>query len=667
MVYYEAMASNDSFMHIVNLFELLTNTSRPLTYEEIVQALPSLPTGTAAKRQAFERAKSSLKSLGFPIRVVDSPTGKGQGYLIDRKDVALDLALSREEEAALAFALSSIGSITRENSVILRKLGLTESSSFLRVLSQQSVDDSFTVLFDAISTKTPVEFCYGRDRRRRIVSPYGLLQRWGRWYLAAAETKDERVKSFRLDRIEGSITLGDQTHYITRPDDFDIDSLLTKDPWSIKVSDSDTVVVGYQGDKVELDWFFEDRSEVPIDDKELLSSVSESWTLRAVVVSNWDGFLSDVMSLGTDVRIVAPQRAIQLATSWLEGMITASRKEIDAVITEPVSGARYDEVKQRRANVSSQKAIRRFELLSEILPYLGRVRSTTISDTVERFKVSQKELIEVLEFAATCGLPPYTPDQLYEIIVDPEEDLIEVRLDTPLAQPRRLSLAEALVVLVAVRTLIVADNRQSQPLLSALAKLELAVSGLNVDDEDIFVKVENPSFRDEMEAAIEAEATVSIRYEDKDERVVAPVLLFVYEGKWYLRALDLKSNSVRHFQLNKVSGLRILKKTQPRIDAASAKDFDVTDPFMLKEKAVEVRGWVSGFGLRVLDTYLGSYLSVLEDHGDISLVQIPSSSTYWLSSLLLRLGPHFVFSDPSASGRELQREVASKVLALYSA
>ncbi len=660
------MASNDSFMHLVNLFELLTSTKRPLSYEEIVQELPDLPNGTAAKRQAFERAKSSLKSLGIPIHVTESPTSKAQGYIIYKKDLTLDVEFTKDEEVALAFALSSVGSPSFGSTATLRKLGLDENPSPLRVFSGD-IDGVFVDLFQAIATKTPISFHYGSEDKERELSPYGLLNRWGRWYLLGRESENSPIKSFRVDRISQEIETKETGSYITRPSDFKMDDLLSKDPWNIKVSEPETVVVGYLGDGAGLDWFFANRSEVelPKDYQDLNNSER---SLRAVTVSNWDIFLSDTMALGPTVEILSPLSAKSLAVSWLKETISASMAPVSRT-----SSAKYDaEINNpvpKKLNVSSRRAIRRFELLSEILPYLGRTKVAQISDTAMRFRVKEAELIEVLEYAATCGLPPYTPDQLFEIIVDPDEDLIEVRVDSALAKPRKLDFSEALLLSVTARTLINIGVKDSDPLRSALAKLGSAISEMDLNDEDLLVKVDDPPFLTQLQSAVAEGSIVEVIYEGnsgKRERKLRPILLFVYDGKWYVRALDLEMQQVRHFALERFGSLKADESHGGKVYVSEgALRFDPSDPFMLKDEAKQLMAWVSVFGLRVLDVVLGAYLEVLDELGDKSLVRLRATSLEWLKAIFLRLGPHMVLDESSSDFAELQRSAAEELLDIY--
>ncbi len=84
------------------------------------------------------------------------------------------------------------------------------------------------LLREAINRRATVDFLY-RDVDR-TVEPYGLLLRDGFWYLVAFDrTRGER-RTFRVDRIDGRITMGGGQTTFERPDGFDLRTVLPDDP-----------------------------------------------------------------------------------------------------------------------------------------------------------------------------------------------------------------------------------------------------------------------------------------------------------------------------------------------------------------------------------------------------------------------------------------------------
>ena len=75
----------------------------------------------------------------------------------------------------------------------------------------------------------------------------------------------------------------------------------------------------------------------------------------------------------------------------------------------------------------------RLRRLLAILAWLAQVGEAPIDEVAERFDLTPEALVAELEMAACCGVPPYTPDQLIEIVVT--DTTVSTRLGTPLPAP----------------------------------------------------------------------------------------------------------------------------------------------------------------------------------------------------------------------------------------
>src|SRR6202034_2876874 len=56
--------------------------------------------------------------------------------------------------------------------------------------------------------------------------------------------------------------------------------------------------------------------------------------------------------------------------------------------------------------------------LLALLAHLAQVGEASIAELASRFGMGEARLVAELELAACCGLPPYTPDQLLELVID---------------------------------------------------------------------------------------------------------------------------------------------------------------------------------------------------------------------------------------------------------
>jgi predicted DNA-binding transcriptional regulator YafY len=82
-------------------------------------------------------------------------------------------------------------------------------------------------LWEAIGSSSSVSFAY--RSRQRVVHPYGLLARNGFWYLIGFDTARDMQVTFRVDRIEGDITVGESGAF-QRPENFNVLTAFTRDP-----------------------------------------------------------------------------------------------------------------------------------------------------------------------------------------------------------------------------------------------------------------------------------------------------------------------------------------------------------------------------------------------------------------------------------------------------
>ena len=116
----------------------------------------------------------------------------------------------------------------------------------------------------------------------------------------------------------------------------------------------------------------------------------------------------------------------------------------------------------------------RLRRLLAILTWLAQEGEAAIDEVAARFDLTPTALVAELEMAACCGVPPYTPDQLLEIVVT--EDTVSTRVGTVLARPRRLSPREGLALAASARALLAVPGSDEDGALSrALAKLDRAL------------------------------------------------------------------------------------------------------------------------------------------------------------------------------------------------
>lgn len=191
---------------LLNLTAVLLHTARPLPAAEVRQKVPGYPESDGAFRRSFERDKDDLREMGVPIEVETVPGADPpvDGYRIPRDRYYLpDPGLEPEELAALQLAAAAIRIGDGTGREALWSLGGDRPDNGTAISAALPSDPNLGPLFEAVSTRSPVQFTY-RDQLRSI-HPYRLGFQLGRWYLRGHDLDRDDVRVFRLDRIEGDV------------------------------------------------------------------------------------------------------------------------------------------------------------------------------------------------------------------------------------------------------------------------------------------------------------------------------------------------------------------------------------------------------------------------------------------------------------------------------
>jgi proteasome accessory factor B len=199
----------DRLERLVNLTATLLDTRRPLTLDELSERVePRYPEEKTSRRRQFERDKETLRELGVPIRVetVDG-FGAEQAYRIHPDDYYLpELSLTEPELAALHVAVTAVrleGDAGREG---LAKLGGLAGEGADTALAELDVSPGLAVLFDAVSRRATVTFSYRGSVRH--LDPYGVVLRFGHWYVVGHDRDRDAPRAFRVDRLDAEPELG---------------------------------------------------------------------------------------------------------------------------------------------------------------------------------------------------------------------------------------------------------------------------------------------------------------------------------------------------------------------------------------------------------------------------------------------------------------------------
>lgn len=216
---------------ILNLLAFLLTVGRPVTADEIRNTVKGYDQPSdEAFRRTFERDKDLLRGLGVPLETTYTDVWEVElGYVVPSSTYTLDdPGFTDEERTALLLAAEAVrfGGQQTEVDAVFKLGGAVRSRGNGPVLADLGNDlTTLGELFDAVSNQRRVAFTY--RTKPRVVEPYGLVHRFGHWYLVGPEREHtDVVKAFRLDRMEAT-RVGDATGAYDRPVGFTLEDAVS--------------------------------------------------------------------------------------------------------------------------------------------------------------------------------------------------------------------------------------------------------------------------------------------------------------------------------------------------------------------------------------------------------------------------------------------------------
>jgi len=279
-----------------------------------------------AIEKRFDRDKADLRAIGVVIEYkADDPSGQ-PGYVIDKQGYFLpELSLDPEDAMLVAVLQRSIGVVDdpvgRNLKSALAKLTIDSqlpepmraSVTEQHMLSlDHGVEDTqrrhLEPLGEAVAHRRRVIFRYAAvgtgKTEKRAIRPYGLGLADGNWYLIGWDEDRQAIRNFRLDRIQGRVTVpgrrGAAEYEV--PADFDISAHVGVEEFQIDEG-APPVVVTLETDEVAT-WLLERR----LSGAGRLERRADGTGLYEVEVRSEDGLLRWVAEFGGRVRVLSPAR-----------------------------------------------------------------------------------------------------------------------------------------------------------------------------------------------------------------------------------------------------------------------------------------------------------------------------------------------------------------------
>jgi len=300
---------------LLNLTAVLLDTRHPISAKQLRSKIEGYPQDDDNFIRMFERDKDDLRSMGIPIEVETSFTDEvaTEGYIISADDYYLpDLGLSEDELTALNLAALSVQIDGSDSSDAIWKLGgVSNSDDSLaqidpeKTLANVSFENGVVRIFEAIKSDEVINFEY--NDLERIVSPWRLDFRKGRWYLIGYDHEKSAERNFRLDRLGTEVSSCISKVSFMKPIE---QSSSKKMPWEY----------GDDITKVKL-WISKDRAESAkktLGENTTITKNADGSLLCTLAVSNPEPFRSMVIDFLEHAEIIEPEEVRIDFISWLE-------------------------------------------------------------------------------------------------------------------------------------------------------------------------------------------------------------------------------------------------------------------------------------------------------------------------------------------------------------
>ena len=300
----------------------------------------------------------------------------------------------------------------------------------------------------------------------------------------------------------------------------------------------------------------------------------------------------------------------------------------------------------------AESAVQRVARALDLVPYVSEHPGIQIGELAEKFKTSEKQIIQDLELIFLCGLPGYTPYELIDLTY--EDGVVTIIEPQLLNKPRKFSETEGVVITLGLS--LIKDSTADSAAIEAIDRLLVKLSRIfNASIQAAIADYVKPVLYDQIISAIKSGALIQFNYQSLSDdsisnRKVKPIQISVKRGYYYLLALEVFSQEERTFRIDQMANLKISidSKAEDQKLLRNKESFEFTlktkDRF-ITEKYQEIFSEITS----VADTFI--------IRGEVSNLQ-------WLQRWLLSNSPTVQISAPD-SVRETIKNRAQATLNLY--
>ncbi len=222
---------------LLDLVICLLSTRQFLAKEQIRTAVPQYAECTTdeAFDRMFERDKEELRDMGIPLETGgnDAWFDDEVGYRVDRATYALpEVRFEPDELAVLGLASrvwqqASLAAPASRALLKLKALGIEPDDASLVGIEPRvrTSEPAFEPVYAAVRDRRAIRFPYRTPRAAvptmRHLEPWGIVSRYGRWYVVGHDRDREATRVFRLSRVAGAVEPLGRAGTVTVPEKID--------------------------------------------------------------------------------------------------------------------------------------------------------------------------------------------------------------------------------------------------------------------------------------------------------------------------------------------------------------------------------------------------------------------------------------------------------------
>lgn len=685
---------------LLNLFIALSSTERGMTRQQLREAIPAYAAtaSEAAFERSFERDKEELRALGTQLVTADGPVGSADAtYRVVPQDMGATSEEFTPSEVGVALVAARVFDGTAMQQLAERaamKLRARASATHSPVGVAVSWAEDLTALgslAEAVTQRQQVALEYpasGGGVAERVIDPWVLRTRHGRWYVTGWCHTREAHRTFRVSRCVGPVRV------VSEPGAFELPEVMPDLVWENDDPHQEVRARLVSGGAEEfcVKWGVVADGAVHVVGQDRLAAYGVRALVQDAAVAGGvllepedlqgqvDRVRRDVAAthagegMAPPVDWVAQVRAVADVGGWApdDGAVSAGRVRKGGGMPDPDGVARVggrgpgadlvgsgqagsaggSAASQARKSVKRADAGDRLRRLLAMVPYTVDRPGVELAELAEQFGISKAQAVKDLELLFVCGRPGYYPDDLIEACWD--DDVVFVGNAEEISTPLPLTPREAGALRVGLGALVEAMPEENAAVESVLRKLGGDPGEVPEPAAVPFIAGLRRAVRDGVQVVV---LYWTQRTQEALERRIDPWHVVASNGFWYLQGWCHTRGAARTFRLDRMRSVEVtgdpVSKRAPGAPNLLISATAPGDPWAVLAVRPEAR-WVTEQPGTVL------LQSGDETGAGRVLVAVQYADPQWLTDLVLRLGGAAEVLHPTSLREVVQARALAK-------